>query len=143
MEYLEFKGNISRLTFIQESFERLSYILIFLFFTALTFAFIGVFNNDIWEIFVSGEWIDGFWGDTVTVSLIIWTLLDIIPLQIARARNIGIAPFYVISYLSIYTLFWFINVFDNEPIYFIFNLIILSFEVSLFIFPGMGNQEEE
>ena len=142
MAYLEFKGNISRLTFIQESFQRLLYILAILLFYSFLIAFWGIFNKDAWDVFISGELL-GLKYPLFEGWLIIWVILDIIPLQIARARNIGIDPFWVISYLITYISLDLGNVFDNEPIKFIFILIFLSFEVSLFIFQGMGNQEEE
>ena len=140
MEYLEFKGNISRLTYLKELFQRLLFVLYFFLAYSLTVAFIGIFNNAVWDEFISGD----EWDNPLFAGyLIIQFILDIIPLQIARAKNIGILPFYVILYLFLYFTCYLLNAFDNEPILFIFNLILLSFEVSLFIFPGMGNKEEE
>ena len=57
MEYLEFKGNISRLTYLKELFQRLLFVLYFFLAYSLTVAFIGIFNNAVWDEFISGdEW---------------------------------------------------------------------------------------
>ena len=80
-------------------------------------------------------------NDLVFIYLKVGVFLDLLPLQIARARNISIDPFWIGLYLFLYVTFDYLNAFDNEPFLYIFSVIFFIFQVSLLIFRGIGNQE--